>query len=229
MKDHPPKHPPKPELASVGRRRFFRGSLRMALGGGAAAGMVYALMRAPMGKSPPQGSRGVWGICRPPGARDEEEFLGRCIRCTRCADSCVEDCIRYFGPEAGQAAGTPYVLPREKACSLCMECCGTCPTEALMPLKKKEEVVMGTAVVDKRLCVSHNGTGVCGACHTICPLKNRAITQGSRLRPTVHPEHCTGCGLCEEVCIVRTRRAIQVRTERLWPGVVRELTRNDEA
>ncbi|RPI81743.1 MAG: hypothetical protein EHM42_10235, partial [Planctomycetaceae bacterium] len=27
--------------------------------------------------------------------------------------------------------------------------------------------------------------------------------------PFVHPEHCTGCGLCEEVCIV-PYRAIRV-------------------
>jgi len=75
---------------------------------------------------------------------------------------------------------------------------------------------MGVAVVDERLCVSHNGSGACAACHTACPLRNRAITQGIRNAPTVHAEHCVGCGLCEEACIVYDRKAIRVVTERSW-------------
>ena len=74
---------------------------------------------------------------------------------------------------------------------------------------------MGTAVVDDRLCVSINGTGVCGACFTACPLRGKAITQTMRNAPEVHAEYCTGCGLCEEFCIVDDRkglRAIQVHT-----------------
>ncbi len=76
---------------------------------------------------------------------------------------------------------------------------------------------MGVAVVDEHLCVSHNGTGICGACHTVCPLRNRAIEQDYRNAPIVHADSCTGCGLCEEVCIVDERsgvRAIQVQSER---------------
>jgi Pyruvate/2-oxoacid:ferredoxin oxidoreductase delta subunit len=92
-------------------------------------------------------------------------------------------------------------------------------------LETKEEARIGTAVVDKRLCVSHNGTGACGASHTICPVRNKAITQGIRCAPTVHEEHCTGCGMCEEVCIVRDRRAIQVKTVRTLPGVVETFDR----
>ena len=69
---------------------------------------------------------------------------------------------------------------------------------------------MGTAVVDDRTCVSINGTGVCGACHTACPLRDSAITQGLRNAPTVHEEFCVGCGLCEEACIVKGIKAIRV-------------------
>ncbi len=77
---------------------------------------------------------------------------------------------------------------------------------------------MGVAEVDKRVCVSHNGTGVCGACFTICPLRGDAITQDIRNAPVVHVDHCVGCGLCEEVCIVRDRRAIRVTTPRAVAG-----------
>ncbi|RMF25732.1 MAG: hypothetical protein D6760_00290, partial [Deltaproteobacteria bacterium] len=84
------------------------------------------------------------------------------------------------------------------------------------PLARREDARMGVAVVDERLCVSHNGSGVCGACHTACPLRDRAISQDLRNAPVVHDEACVGCGLCEEVCIVRDRRAIQVQTERSW-------------
>jgi Pyruvate/2-oxoacid:ferredoxin oxidoreductase delta subunit len=69
------------------------------------------------------------------------------------------------------------------------------------------------------LCVSPNGTGVCGAGFTLCPLQGTAITQGKHNAPTVVDAACTGCGLCEEACIVKDRidgRAIRVRSERAW-------------
>ena len=74
---------------------------------------------------------------------------------------------------------------------------------------------MGVAVVDERLCVSHNGTGVCGACHTACPLRNSAITKALRNAPTVHENYCVGCGLCEEACILKGTKAIRVFSGRL--------------
>ena len=52
-----------------------------------------------------------------------------------------------------------------RACTLCLKCGEACPTGAIVPLVEKDEARMGEAVVDERLCVSHNGTGVCGACH----------------------------------------------------------------
>lgn len=102
---------------------------------------------------------------------------------------------------------------------MCLKCGEACPTDAIRPLSVKEDIRMGTAVVDDRLCVSINGTGVCGACFTACPLRGEAITQNMRNAPEVHPEFCTGCGLCEQFCIVDERRgvrAIQVTTNRAW-------------
>ena len=206
----------------VGRRSVFSLSggavTRTAVLGGLLAGFL-GLRRS---RSMPAGARGGLGMVRPPGSRDEKEFLSLCIRCTRCADSCEVLCIELFGPEAGSLQGTPFLIPGERGCNLCLRCGETCPTGAINPLVEKEEAKMGVAVVDVRLCVSHNGTGICGACHTICPLRNRAITQNFRNAPVIHDEKCTGCGLCEETCIVRDRRAIRVATDRLWPSAKKE-------
>lgn len=171
----------------------------------------------------PQGARGPLGILRPPGALEEDAFLAACIRCTRCAEACEPQCIRFFGPETGSLHGTPYIAPIDRACTMCLMCGEACPAGALHVLEERTDVAMGVAVLDERLCVSTNGTGVCGACHTACPLREKAITLGIRNRPEIHPEFCTGCGLCEEFCIVDERqdiRAIQIETPRAWrrPG-----------
>jgi ferredoxin-type protein NapG len=199
---------------SPARREFFVTVAQSVgrLAGGTALLSGFLWLRG--GRNASAAARGSLGLVRPPGSRDEMEFSAYCTRCTRCADACEAQCIRFVGPEGGSLAGTPYIMPAEKGCTLCLACADACPTTAIEKLEDRTEAAMGVAVVDKRVCVSHNGTGVCGACHTICPLRNRAITQNFRNAPEVDPEHCTGCGLCEEVCIVRDRRAIRVQSPR---------------
>jgi MauM/NapG family ferredoxin protein len=213
------RHPGPPNERQETRRQF--GASLLGLAGRAA--IVAVLLRGFLalrgGGAPPLGGRGALGILRPPGSLEEPGLLSHCIRCSRCADACEPQCIRFFGPEAGNLQGTPYIYSAERACNLCLACGSACPTGAILPIEKREDARMGVAEVDKRLCVSLNGTGVCGACHTICPLRNQAITQDLRNAPVVHADKCVGCGLCEEICIVRDRRAIQVKTDRLWPGL----------
>ncbi|TFH22226.1 MAG: 4Fe-4S dicluster domain-containing protein [Myxococcales bacterium] len=199
----------------ISRRDFFRSLLGNTGRAGVGIGVLGGFLGLRHGHEEPAGMRGELGIVRPPGSVEEPDFLARCIRCTRCADACPTQCIRFFGPEAGESQATPYILTADTACSMCLECGKACPTEAIEVVELMTDVAMGTAEVDERLCVSHNGTGMCGACHTICPLRNRAIVQDYRNAPVVDPEHCTGCGLCEEICIVRDRRAIRVRTSRV--------------
>ena len=184
-------------------------------------GTLLSLMRcgenAPASNIPPDLVRR--GLLRPPGAVAEHEFLSRCIRCQRCAEVCETDAILLAPRAAGRTAHTPYIVAETSACDLCLACGKACPTGALTPLEKMADARMGTAVVDKRLCVSHNGTGVCGACFTICPLKGKAITQGAHNAPSVNDEPCVGCGLCEEACIVKDPkdgRAIRVHSEWAW-------------
>lgn len=190
-----------------------RGALRLGLTGAALASVGSFLRR---GAAPRPVERAATGILRPPGALDEEAFLATCVRCQLCAQACDTACIGFLGPFEGRHAGTPFITAERVACNLCLACTLACPSGALAELTDKTRVRMGVAVVDERLCVSHNGSGACGACHTVCPLRNQAITQGLRNAPTVHAEHCVGCGLCEEACIVYDRKAIRVVTSRSW-------------
>ncbi|MCK6473609.1 MAG: 4Fe-4S dicluster domain-containing protein [Planctomycetes bacterium] len=207
-----PQPPPSPE-----RRRFLKRAAQVGLAAGVSGIAMAALWNA---LSHPVIPRGYVttdpGILRPPGALAEDEFLAACIRCDRCRDACDTKAIRIFGPDEGRLAGTPHIVAQEHACNLCLLCTQACPTGALAETREVTQVRMGTAVVDRRLCVSWNGSGACGACHTICPLKNKAIRQGLYNRPEVFAEHCVGCGLCEEACIVKDRKAIRVFSERAW-------------
>jgi ferredoxin-type protein NapG len=210
----------KDETASTGRRSFLRRITGSALLAGVAGGLLTAFQAVRRRPPEPASARGGLGIVRPPGALEESEFLSACIRCTRCADACEAQCIQLFGSESGVLQGTPYIMPIERACTLCLACGEACPTGALEVLDALKDAKMGVAVIDERLCVSHNGTGVCGACYTACPRRGKAITQGIRNQPKIDEDECTGCGLCEEFCIVDERdglRAIQVTTKRTWP------------
>lgn len=196
------------------RRSFFRQTALGVLGFGALLGAMHKIRSGPPDLVTPEMRRR--GLLRPPGSLPEDEFLARCIRCERCSEACEADCLDLFGAGGGSLEGTPYIIPEDRACTLCLECGKACPTGAIEPLEDKANARMGTAQVDEELCVSHNGTGICGACFTICPLRGKAITQGLFNRPTVVEEECVGCGLCEEVCIVDRDKAIRIHTTRGW-------------
>jgi MauM/NapG family ferredoxin protein len=166
--------------------------------------------RYPLDHTPPTEP----AVIRPPGALSEPDFLSACIRCQRCTEACPRGTIQLATLGDPAPYGTPFIMPTERGCDLCLKCTVACPTEALQPTEEKTDVSMGLAVVDNRTCVSANGTGVCGACHTACPFKNKAITQGAHNEPKVHEEHCVGCGLCEEACIIDGVKAIRVFSDR---------------
>lgn len=182
-------------------RREFLGSL------GVASLATAGVLGLPQLRALPRQEGDIGIYLRPPGALPEPEFLKACVRCGACAQTCPPDCIRYF--DRGDRQDTPYILPRKKACELCMKCVKVCPTGALQNIPA-ESVKMGKAVLDKDLCLSHRGRGVCEVCYQCCPRKGKAITQELiRLKPIFHEEHCTGCGMCEEGCPVR-KKAVEV-------------------
>lgn len=148
---------------------------------------------------------------RPPGALVEEDFLSACVHCGLCVQDCPYDILKLATVEEPVATGTPYFLAREKACEMCEDipCAQACPTGALSHgLTDIKKADMGLAAfLSPDRCYATQGTG-CRACYVACPVKDDAITmlplrKGNQMvfQPTVHPEACTGCGMCEEACI----------------------------
>jgi ferredoxin-type protein NapG len=212
-------------------RRHFLGRVAR-LGQGAALGAVVlpglTLLRGTLGDATP--APPAQHPLRPPGALPEPEFRAACTRCYLCAEVCEPECIRFPGrivgtqphlprgtgsmrgaaqrPPLWDGGDTPYVLPWERACNLCMRCGEVCPTPALTPIADDRESIaagvrMGVAQIDRKLCLPWTRTSWCGACLTICPYREEAITVDHQSRPVIHPEHCVGCGLCVEVCPLR--------------------------
>jgi ferredoxin-type protein NapG len=198
----------------MNRREFLKTSVAQSLGMGAfLVALHLSKNQEPSFCTPEMQHR---GLIRPPGSLEEEDFLSHCIRCQRCSQVCEPQAIQLLGAGYGALEGTPYLIPERVACTLCLKCGTACPTGAIVALKNEEEGAMGIAQVDTQLCVSHNGSGICGACFTVCPFRGKAITQELRNAPVVHPDFCVGCGLCEEACIVDHDKAIRVYSKRRW-------------
>ncbi len=152
-------------------------------------------------------------LLRPPGALHEGGFFERCVKCGRCIEACPYRCIVAAPRDAGFQAGTPVIDPRAHACRMCdgFPCSTACPTGALEPVATRDEVRMGTARVNKDLCISYVGNR-CEVCYRACPLIDEAITiefaarEGDAIHaifePVINEDVCTGCGLCVERCVV---------------------------
>ena len=206
----------------VTRRRFVGDVLKTACGVGL-FGLGLGLYSNRASSLPAQ-------YLRPPGALPENDFNGACIRCGLCVRDCPYDML-YLG-KVGQniPTGTPYFVARESACEMCEEipCVAACPTNALShDLKDINDARMGLAVlVDHESCIAFLGLR-CEVCYQICPIKDQAITlerqhnarsgKHAFFIPVVHSDRCTGCGKCEEACILE-EAAIKVLPQRLAKG-----------
>jgi len=138
---------------------------------------------------------------RPPGAVGENDFQKKCIRCRKCAEVCPYFSIVMAHGERGLKMGTPYIYPQDIPCYLCEDfpCIKVCPTGALEPVRDKNDVRMGVAVIDQSICFPYNGI-LCRACYERCPIYREAIILNSELYPEVQKDYCVGCGICEQVC-----------------------------
>lgn len=175
------------------------------------AGLAAALVAA----------EGAWAVAgnaqskllRPPGIQSEADFMARCIKCGKCIEACPYAALRVAGPMEGAAAGTPFIVPREQACRLCLDfpCVDACPTGALRDVVNRSDPDAGYARIDEEVCIAYQGYR-CEVCYRICPLIDQAITIDfqameeddihTKFIPTINPHVCTGCGLCVERCAV---------------------------
>ena len=173
---------------------------------------------------------------RPPGALPEREFLGACVRCGLCVRDCPPQNLKLStwgsGLAADVAIGTPYFEARDIPCEMCEDipCVQACPTGALdHALTDITKARMGTAVlIDEENCLNFLGLR-CDVCYRVCPVIDEAITlekqsnprsdRHAMLIPTVHAEHCTGCGMCEKSCVLE-EAAIKVLPTKIARGEI---------
>ena len=216
----------KPQKASSGvtRRQFLAGTVGAACAAGLAGLGLASYTRQAM--SLPANA------IRPPGALEEKNFLGACVRCGLCVRDCPYDTLRLAQPGENVALGTPYFIAREIPCEMCEDipCVVACPTGALdHSLTKIDEARMGLAVVvDQESCIAFRGLR-CEVCFNVCPVRNKAITlemqhnersgKHALFIPVVHSSDCTGCGKCEQACILE-EAAIKVFPLHLAKGML---------
>ena len=193
---------------------------RRVLLGSMAAGLLLAIpVRF---RLPERDSR----LLRPPGVRNEDEFLSKCVRCGECMKVCLKSALYPAAWQAGiEGIYTPLVIPRLGYCEYNCTLCGqVCPTGAIpnLPVDIKHREVIGKAVLDKNHCLPFAQKTDCMVCEEHCPIPSKAIrsrevkTLGldGRLKnvkePYVLEDLCNGCGICENVCPLETKAGIEV-------------------
>jgi MauM/NapG family ferredoxin protein len=165
-------------------------------------------------------------LVRPPGAREESEFLKRCTSCGLCMKVCTTGGLQPTLTEAGlEGLWTPQLVSRIGACDYTCNLCGqVCPTQAIQPLtiEKKKKVRIGLAVFDTTRCLPYAFGTNCTVCEEHCPIPAKAIysvevevadrsgVKHKILQPHIDPAQCTGCGLCENVCPFKDLPAVRV-------------------
>jgi len=167
---------------------------------------------------------------RPPGA-SEEEFLRKCIRCGECARICPTGVIQpSHSPLYLEELWTPQLETRLGYCDYsCTSCGQVCPSGAIteLPLIDKQKTIIGTARIDRKRCLPWAEDRECIVCEEMCPVPQKAIRLEKRvvvhssyevitlLQPTVIPDLCIGCGICEYKCPLDGEAAIRIYPNRL--------------
>lgn len=165
-------------------------------------------------------------LLRPPGVRSEEDFLKKCVRCGECMKVCLKSALYPAYSQAGlEGLYTPLLIPRLGYCEYNCNLCGqVCPTGAIpdLPLGEKKRQVIGKAVLDKNHCIPFARRIDCIVCEEHCPIPQKAIrseivtmkgfdgVERQVKAPYVVDELCNGCGICEKVCPLEGKAAIEV-------------------
>lgn len=208
------------------RRRFLRDAAR-SVAGLAGIGVLLGLQQKQS-----QARDGL--TLRPPGALAEGAFDSACIRCGQCVQACPYQTLKLAMLLSPKAAGTPYFVARDIPCEMCEDipCVVACPSGALDPkLTDIDQARMGLAVLlDHENCLNWQGLR-CDVCYRVCPQIDKAITlelqhnvrtgKHAMFLPTVHSQDCTGCGKCEQACVLE-QAAIKVLPMELARGQLGE-------
>jgi len=165
---------------------------------------------------------------RPPGARPEEEFLARCLRCGACLAACPTGVLQPAGKETDlEGMWTPVLKMQYGYCEpQCTACSQVCPTGAIRAITVEEKLgqgyaKIGTATVDRNRCLPWAYGAPCLVCEEVCPVSPKAIraetvsSAGAGAGPAVSgprvdPRACIGCGACEHHCPAQDHPAIRV-------------------
>ncbi len=160
-------------------------------------------------------------LIRPPGVKNEHEFLNKCIRCGNCMKICPTNGLQPAIFESGLAGiWAPHLVPEIGYCEYNCNLCGkVCPVGAIprLSMAQKKEQRLGTAMIDKFICLPLSQNKECIVCEEHCPVPTKAIKTyeemiaGKRIRkPYVDISLCVGCGICQNKCPTRPERAIKV-------------------
>ena len=212
-------------MASINRRNLLQGA--------ASAGTAALVAGGAAVLSKPALSRPAQAI-RPPGALAEREFLAACVRCGLCVRDCPPQNLKLStwgsGLAADVAIGTPYFEARQIPCEMCdhIPCVNSRFARNSRDWQQLIEMcrVVDTVLIDQENCLNFLGLR-CDVCYRVCPVIDEAITlekvsnprsdRHAMLLPTVHAEHCTGCGKCEKSCVLE-EAAIKVVPTKIARG-----------
>lgn len=174
-----------------------------------------------LGSSRRRGINQTGKVIRPPGALNESEFLNRCIRCSNCMKVCPTNGLQPEMMRSGIGGlWTPHLVPEIGYCEYNCDLCGkVCPTGAIpeLDINSKKKTKIGTARIDKSICLAWAHNAECLVCEEHCPIPSKAIKiehvmmDGKMVgRPVVDEQMCIGCGICQNKCPVSPVRAIRV-------------------
>ncbi|MBQ6453553.1 MAG: 4Fe-4S dicluster domain-containing protein, partial [Coriobacteriales bacterium] len=156
-------------------------------------------------------------ICRPPGAQDENRFIGACIRCGKCLEVCPNACItparledgivNMRTPKMNFSRSASQLGGRMGWCDHCTQfnggiakCAQVCPSGALSLQDDSsfDTMKLGVAQIETDWCLAWMLKG-CTLCKNACP--QEAISFDAHKRPHVNEDLCNGCGSCEQACV----------------------------
>ncbi len=148
---------------------------------------------------------------RPPFAVKELDFLLGCTRCDKCIEACPHDVLFALPARHGlQVAGSPAMDLLVRGCQMCRDwpCVMACEPEVLKLPDQDSETPpeaarLARVEINTETCLPYQGPE-CGACAHACPVPG-ALEWDGGIRPVINAEHCTGCALCREACIVEPK------------------------